>query len=82
MQNKCSLYYKLFFAFLHVLNGCTGITIEMIKGYIAILTPKEAKELQLFSIIKPEVCSTRLLLGPLRFVNHSCDPNAKVRCSL
>lgn len=70
------------------LEGCVvarqnfecGVKVKYLTGSIALLTPEEEENLRsdLSVITVPRLGGTFLMLGPCRFVNHNCSPNAKI----
>lgn len=57
--------------------------IKCLTGFLAILSPEEEARLQVrgqdFSVIIPSRKKSPFnLLGPARFVNHDCNPNAEI----
>jgi SET domain len=56
--------------------------IKHLSGLLASLEPAELLELtrsgQDFSIVESDLYGTAVLLGPARFINHDCVPNARL----
>ena len=61
----------------------SGETIKYLCGNLVAMTPEEEEELDLnrrdFSVVRAvRKKTTSLFLGPARFANHDCNPNARL----